>query len=210
MPGICSAGANAPTNNCSGAVSDAIRLIDPRIPSFLDDMLTRSTSTAAPAASATTTTTPTYAKEKALFKSKSKILLDLEQTNASLSGTCGGAETQAKAAESASLLQGVKRKMNSVENNINMNKRKSFYEHQETSSQINIIRYLFFLYWIVLIIYIGIIMTVAYNPARKNIIRISILTFLAFPLLMNRLVPIVGGWFFDFWNSLPKNIYTEL
>ena len=95
-------------------------------------------------------------------------------------------------------------------NKLQLNVRKSYYEHQQTSTQLTVLRTLYYLYWICFIIYIVVILFVAYNPDYKNLIKFSICLFLLIPFIMDRVVPVLGKWFFGFWNDLPKNIYTSL
>ena len=206
MSGVCADDPTIASNmkSCSTAVNSAFSAIDPRLPDLVKQMMDSSPDEPAPAPKKKKST---YDKEKKEFYSKLETLSDLHQTNLLLNET----NIQRNSIlDKPDILDTANDELLNVENKINMNKRKSFYEHQETALQLNIIRFLFILYWIVFVIYVCIVIAVGYSPAQKNLVRISIVILLIMPFLTNRLVPIFGGWFFSLWNKLPKNIYTEL
>ena len=72
---------------------------------------------------------------------------------------------------------------------INLNKRKTYYESQESSSQEAILYFITILYWIVFIIFISVVLFKAYKPKMRNTLIISIILLIIFPLFINYLLP---------------------
>ena len=93
---------------------------------------------------------------------------------------------------------------------ITLNKRKTYYEQQETSSQNTILNVITALYWLTFIIFVSVILFITYHPKMRNTFIISIILLILFPILINYLLPFILVHVSNFTSNMPTNVYVDL